>query len=61
MTVIVIDVGGHHVKILLTGQEARRKFESGPKMTVQQMPEGVKKSANGWCFVDFDVVRPLGG
>jgi polyphosphate glucokinase len=61
MNVLVIDVGGLHVKILLTAQEARRKFESGPKMTVQQMAEGVKKSANGWSFVDIDVVRPLGG
>jgi polyphosphate glucokinase len=50
MNVLVIDVGGHHVKLLLTGQTARRKFESGPNMTVQEMVEGVKKSAEGWSF-----------
>ena len=47
MNVLVVDVGGQHVKILLTGREVRRKFKSGPMMTVQQMAEGVKKSANG--------------
>jgi polyphosphate glucokinase len=50
MKVLVIDVGGHHVKILLQGQETRRKFESGPKMTVQEMVEGVRKAAEGWSF-----------
>ena len=50
MNVLVIDVGGQHVKILLTGQETRRTFESGPKMTVEDMVEGVKKSAEGWAF-----------
>ena len=43
MNVLVIDVGGHHVKILVTGQTARRKFESGPTMTVEQMVDGVKR------------------
>ena len=53
MNVLVIDVGGNHVKILLTGEETRRRFESGPKMTAADMVEGVKKSAEGW---EFDVV-----
>ena len=53
MNVLVIDVGGQHVKILVTGQAVSRKFESGPKMTVQEMIEGVKRLASG-C--SFDVV-----
>lgn len=53
MKVLVIDVGGSHVKILATGQTEERKFESGPKMTPAQMVEGVKSLANGW---DYDVV-----
>lgn len=36
--------------MLLTGQEARRTFESGPKMTVEEVVEGVKESAIGWSF-----------
>jgi polyphosphate glucokinase len=41
MNVLVIDVGGTHVKILATGHEAARKFPSGPTMTAQQMVSGV--------------------
>ena len=50
MNVLVIDVGGQHVKILLKSQETRRRFESGPKMTVEDMVAGVKKAAEGWAF-----------
>lgn len=50
MKVLVVDVGGNHVKILATGQEASRRFESGPTMTPDQMVAGVKKLAKGWSF-----------
>lgn len=53
MKVLVIDIGGTHVKILATGQSARREFESGPTLTVRQMVAGVKRLAKGW---DYDVV-----
>ena len=53
MNVLVIDVGGTHVKILATGQKEPRKFESGPKMTPKQMVSGVKKLASDW---KYDVV-----
>ena len=53
MNIMVIDVGGHHVKILVTGQEDRREFESGPEMTAREMVDGVKKLAEGR---EFDVV-----
>lgn len=51
--VLVVDVGGSHVKIMATGQSGERKFESGPTMTPAQMAEGVKSLAKGW---DYDVV-----
>lgn len=50
MKVLVIDVGGSHVKILATGQAEERKFESGPKMTPARMAEGVKALAKGWSY-----------
>jgi polyphosphate glucokinase len=53
MKILVVDVGGTHVKILATGQETRRKFESGPDLTAQEMVDVVKKLAEGW---EFDVV-----
>jgi polyphosphate glucokinase len=53
MNILVVDVGGNHVKILATGQETRRAFESGPELSAQAMVDGVKKLADGW---EFDAV-----
>ncbi len=53
MKVLVIDVGGSHVKIMASGPTEERKFESGPTMTPAQMVEGVKSLARGW---DYDAI-----
>jgi polyphosphate glucokinase len=53
MNVLVVDVGGHFVKILASGQNERRKFPSGRTLAAGQMVAGVKKLAEGW---DHDVV-----
>ncbi len=53
MNVLVVDVGGSHVKILATGQDEPRKFSSGPEMTVEEMVSGVKELAEDW---KYDVV-----
>lgn len=50
MNVLSIDVGGTHVKILATGQTAKREFASGPKLTAQQMVDAVKKLAADWTY-----------
>jgi len=50
MNVLVVDVGGTHVKILATGQKEPRKFVSGPKLTAQQMVADVKKLAGDWKY-----------
>ena len=42
MSVLAVDVGGTHVKILATGQKERREFVSGPTLTAKQMIEQVK-------------------
>ena len=48
--VLAIDVGGTHVKVLLSGQQTPRKFESGPKLTASEMVKGVKKLTKDWKF-----------
>ena len=53
MNVLVVDVGGTHVKILATGQDEPRKFPSGPTLTAEQMVTGVKELAGEW---KYDVV-----
>jgi len=45
--VLVIDIGGTHVKLLATGQDEPVKFASGPALTPRQMVAGVKKLARG--------------
>jgi polyphosphate glucokinase len=50
MNILVVDVGGTHVKILATGQSERRRFESGPTLTARAMVNGVRKLAEGWSY-----------
>jgi polyphosphate glucokinase len=50
MNILVVDVGGTHVKILATGQKRHRQFDSGPNMTPQVMVDGVLKAAKEWKF-----------
>ena len=50
MDILVIDVGGNHVKILVTGQDTPRKFPSGPTMTPEPMVAGVLQAAEGWTY-----------
>jgi polyphosphate glucokinase len=53
MKILVVDVGGSRVKILATGQSRKRRMVSGPKLSAQQMVDGVKQLAEGW---DYDAV-----
>jgi polyphosphate glucokinase len=53
MNILVVDVGGSHVKVLATGQHEPRKFVSGPELTAQQMVDGVKQIAHDW---EYDAV-----
>jgi len=50
MNVLVIDVGGTHVKVLATGQKEHREFESGPKLTPRIMVTRVKRLTKDWKF-----------
>jgi polyphosphate glucokinase len=50
MNVLAIDIGGHNVKILATGQDERRKFPSGATLTPERMVAGVKELAKDWTY-----------
>ncbi len=58
MKVLVVDVGGTHVKILATGQKESRKFPSGPTLTAKQMVAGVKKLARDWKYDSVSIGYP---
>ena len=50
MNVLVVDVGGTHVKVLVSGEREPRKFASGPTLTAQQMVAGVKQVIGDWKY-----------
>ena len=58
MNVLVVDVGGTHVKILATGQKQSREFPSGPNLTAKQMVAGVKKLARDWKYDAVSIGYP---
>lgn len=48
--VLVVDIGGSNVKVLVSGETERRRFESGPELTPQQMVDGVLEVARDWSY-----------
>jgi len=58
MNVLVVDVGGTHVKILATGLTEPRKFTSGPALTPKQMVSGVLKTADEWTYDAVSIGYP---
>lgn len=56
--ILVIDVGGSHIKCLLSGETTRRKFKSGPGLTPQQMVDGVLEIASDWRFDAISIGYP---
>jgi polyphosphate glucokinase len=47
---LVVDVGGTHVKMMVTGEAAPRKFDSGPNMTAAKMVKLVKAATRDWKY-----------
>jgi polyphosphate glucokinase len=62
-TVLAVDVGGTHVKVLTSNEQEFRRFDSGPKLTPQQMVDGVVKAADGWSWdvVSIGIPAPVRG
>jgi polyphosphate glucokinase len=53
MRVLVIDVGGSHVKLLATGATEPRRFDSGEHLTPERLVSQVRELAEDW---DYDAV-----
>src|SRR5204863_9562680 len=58
MNVLVIDVGGTHVKVLATGQKSRREFDSGPALTPKRMISSVRKLVADWKYEAISIGYP---
>jgi polyphosphate glucokinase len=61
--VLVVDVGGSHVKVLATGEQESRRADSGPDLGGAQMVEAAKELANDWSWdrVSVGVPSPVHG
>ena len=61
MTVLVVDIGGTHVKLMHSGSPEARKFDSGDGFTPQQVVAGVKEHTAGWTYdaVTIGVPSPV--
>jgi len=56
--ILVIDVGGTHVKVLATGRKEPVKIISGPKMTAEKMVKEVRKVTEGWDYSGVSIGYP---
>jgi polyphosphate glucokinase len=58
VNVLVLDVGGTHVKLLCTGETEPREFVSGPTLTAQEMVDRVGQIAGDWQYDAVSIGYP---
>ena len=58
MRILVIDVGGTHVKLLCTGQKQPVKIPSGAALTARRMVAKVKSAAAAWEYDGVSIGYP---
>ena len=58
MNVLVVDIGGTHVKVLATGQDREREFASGPTLTTKRMVSKVRKLVADWKYDAISIGYP---
>ena len=61
MRIMVVDIGGTHVKLLATGRRTPVRLPSGPQLTPNEMVKLVKAAAAGWQYevVSIGVPAPV--
>lgn len=57
-TVLAIDVGGTHVKVMTSMTRIKREFESGPKLSAKEMVRKVKALTGDWSYDVISVGYP---
>jgi len=56
--VLVVDIGGTHVKFLASGQEERRAFDSGSELSAAAMVEQLLDQTRDWEFAAVTLGYP---
>ena len=57
-TILSIDVGGSHVKVMTNKNRIRRDFVSGPKLTAKAMVAQIKEITKDWSYDVVSVGYP---
>jgi len=58
MRVLVIDIGGTHIKAIATGRKDPVKIPSGPTLTPKDMVGLVRQAIGGWSFDAVSIGYP---
>ena len=58
MNILVIDIGGSHVKCVATDHPSPVRFASGPKLTPERMVREVLNLTKGWRFEVISIGYP---
>jgi predicted NBD/HSP70 family sugar kinase len=58
LKVLVIDIGGTHVKVLATNAKKPRKWPSGPTLTPYEMVAGVREVVSDWKYDAVSIGYP---
>ena len=56
-TILVVDIGGTHVKLLISHTETR-KFDSGMTLSPRQLVSQIKKHSRGWKYDAISIGFP---
>ena len=56
--ILVVDVGGSHIKVLATGHRKRLKIDSGSKMTAKAIVRAVQDATSGWRYSAVSIGYP---
>ena len=57
-TVLAIDIGGTHVKVMTDKERIKREFESGPTLSATEMVRQVKALTGDWCYDVISIGYP---
>ena len=58
MKILVIDVGGNHVKVLASNKRESRRFKSGHSLTPSQMVKKVNRLTTDWSYDAISIGYP---
>ena len=57
-SILAIDVGGTHIKVLATGRRKPLEIPSGPKMTAREMVRQVREGTAAWRYTVVSIGYP---